>query len=206
MPDAPWVDAALAEYEAHRAEVLAEAQGQQHTLALGGTAVGILVAGAFNVWDDRLPSTVAFLAAIPLLCGLILVQWAGRAFGMMTVGVYLEGLERALRAAHASTPSPVLTWEETLVKMRPKEWWKPHYGWNDFGAVAVFALLAAGSVTLGAYRGYSGNEVIVGIVAAAEIVVLLVFTVSLARSLTTVRERARKEFPPPDGPRSAGAA
>ena len=62
-----WIEAALAEYGAHREEVLAEASGQQHTLALGATVVGILVAGAFNVWDDQLLATVAFLGAVPLL-------------------------------------------------------------------------------------------------------------------------------------------
>jgi hypothetical protein len=62
-----WVDAALAEYEAHRAEVVAEAEARQHTLAFGATAVGIVAAGGFNVWDEKLVATVAFLAAVPLI-------------------------------------------------------------------------------------------------------------------------------------------
>jgi hypothetical protein len=192
---ADWIGAALAEYEAHRAEVLAEGQGQQQTLALGATAVGILVAGAFNVWDDRLLATIAFLGAIPLLCILILIQWAGRAFGMMRVGVYLEGLEDALRNAYVSAPAPVLTWEQTLVSMRPNRWWKPHYGWNDFGAVAVFASFAAGSIALGAYRGFGGHEGLVAILTAIQAVVLLLFTATLAWNLATVRQRARADFP-----------
>ena len=164
-----WTGAALAEYDAHRAEVLAEAQGQHQTLALGGTAVGILVAGAFNVWDDALLATIAFLGAIPLLCMLVLIQVAGRAYGMMLVGVYLEGLERALRGAYALAPGPVLSWEETLVVMRTKHWWSLRYGWSDLGAVGVFAVFAAGSIALGAYRGYAGHERLVVVLTAIQI-------------------------------------
>jgi hypothetical protein len=129
-----WVTGALAEYEAHRAEVLSEATAQQQTLALGATAVGILVAGGFNVWDDQLVASVAFLAAVPLLSLLILVQWTGRALGLMRVGVYLEGLEDALRTAYSSAPSSVLVWEKTLAKARRSNWWTPFRtrpGWTS---------------------------------------------------------------------------
>jgi hypothetical protein len=55
-------------------------------------------------------------------------------------------------SAYASAPPPFLTWEETLASMRQTQRWRQRYGWNDFGAIAVFALLAAGSIALGAYR------------------------------------------------------
>jgi hypothetical protein len=191
---AEWIDAALVEYEAHRAEVLAEAQGQQQTLALGATAVGILFAGAFNVWDDRVLAVAAFLGAIPLLCILVLIQWAGRASGIMLVGVYLEGLECALREAYASPPAPVLTWERSLVNMRPSRW-RPRYAWHEFGAVAVFAMLAAGSIALGAYRGYEQYTTLVVALVTLQVVIVSFFTAVLAWSLATVRKRARREFP-----------
>lgn len=116
---------------------------------------------------------------------------------MMRVGVYLEGLENALRIACSAAPPPVLTWEKTLLSTRPSKWWKPHYGWNDFGAVAVFVLLAANSIALGAYRGYAGHEELVAVLAAIEAVVMLLFTVMLAWNLATVRQRARGDFPRP---------
>jgi hypothetical protein len=190
-----WITAALAEYEAHRAEVLAEAQGQQQTLALGATAVGILIAGAFNVWDDRLLAASAFFGAIPLLCVLVLMQWTGRAFGMMRVGAYLEGLENALRTAYPAAPPPVLTWESMLLTTRPSKKWRPHYGWNDFGAGAVFVLLAAGSIALGAYRGYAEHEELVAALAGVEALLLGLFAATLARSLAIVREEARRDLP-----------
>jgi hypothetical protein len=194
---AGWIEAALAEYEAHRAEVLAESQGQQQTLALGATAVGILAAGGFNVWDERLLATIAFLGAAPLLSVLVLIQWAGRAYGMMRVGVYLERLETALRNAHPSAPAPILTWEKTIAAARPEQWWKPHAGWNDFGAVAVFALLAGGSIGLGAYRAWEGYETLTTIVAAIQVGILLLFTGTLAFNVATVRQRARDDFESP---------
>lgn len=190
-----WRTAVLAEYQAHRAEVLAEGQGQQQTLAFGATAVGILAAGGFNVWDDRLLAAAVFLGAIPLLCVLILVQWSGRTAGLMRIGVYLERLEKALRSGYPSAPRSVLCWEETLSNLRPTQWWRPHHGWNDIGAFSVFVLLAAGSIALGAYRGYEGNELLVSLLAGLEGAVLLIFAGPLAWHLLTVRQRARRDFP-----------
>jgi hypothetical protein len=193
--DPDWRNVVLAEYQAHRAEVLAEGQGQQQTLTFGVTAVGILAAGGFNVWDDRLPAVGVFLGAIPFLCILILVQWSGRTAGLMRIGAYLERLEKALRRGYPNAPASVLSWEETLAKLRPKRWWKPHHGWSDFGAFSIFVLLAAGSIALGTYRGYAGNESLVIVLVALEGAVLLAFAGPLAWHLLTVRQRARRDFP-----------
>lgn len=190
----PWADVAIAEYEAHRAEVVSEAQAQQHILALGATAVGVVIAGAFNVWDDQLLATLAFLLVVPLLSALVLIQWAGRATAMMRVGVYLERLEGTL-ARHTTAPTPVLTWEATLARMRPEHLWKPQAGWNDFGAVGIFALLSAGSIGLGAYKGWSGHEVEVGIVAAIQGLLLTGFIYLLGQGVATARQEARTNFP-----------
>jgi len=192
--DSGWIGGALAEYEAHRAEVLSEAAGQQQTLALGATAVGILVAGGFNVWDDQLLASVAFLAAVPLLSILILVQWAGRALGLMRVGVYLEGLEDALRTAYSEVPPSVLVWEKTLAKARPRNWWTPHYEWNDFGALAIFLLLAAGSIALGGYRAYHGHEGTAVVAVSLESVVLSICAFALFRAIAHVREDVRRDL------------
>jgi hypothetical protein len=136
-----WVGAVLAEYEAHRSEVVSEAETQQQTLALGATAVGLVVAGAFNVWNNKLLGSVAFLGLVPLLCLFVLIQWVGRAAGLMRVGLYLEQLEAALRAAYSSAPPKAFTWETTLASTtRRGRWWKASYEWHDFGAIAIFAL------------------------------------------------------------------
>src|SRR6266540_4130644 len=109
-----WIDAALEEYKAHRAEVLANQQSQHQSLGLGVTAIGILAAGAFNVWgDDRFVATVVFMAGIPSLTLVVLVVWAGSVLGMMRVGAYLEELETTLRGAYANVPDSVLIWETT---------------------------------------------------------------------------------------------
>jgi hypothetical protein len=189
-----WVEAALKEYEAHRAEILNEAAAQQQILALGATAIGIVVAGGFNVWDNKLIATVAFLAAVPLLSVLVLVQWAGRAYAMMRVGVYLERLETAARNTLAA-PDPVLTWEATLAKLRPDRPWHVQSGWNDFGAVGVFALLAGGSIALGAYRGWAGHEVLVGILTVTLGFVIAASVVAVTRGVADARAEARRNFP-----------
>jgi hypothetical protein len=188
-----WFEAALAEYDAHRAEVVSEAQAQQHILALGATAVGVVIAGAFNVWDDQLLATLAFLLVVPLLSALVLVQWAGRATAMMRVGVYLEQVERTL-AGHTGAPVPLLTWEATLARLRPESVWKPQAGWNDFGAVGIFGLLSAGSIALGAYKGWNGHEVGIGVVGVIQGLLLSVFVVFLGRGVASARKEARTSF------------
>jgi hypothetical protein len=191
-----WLTAALREYDAHRAEVLAEGAAQQQILALGATAVGVVVAGGFNVWTNQLIATVAFLGAVPVLSVLVLVQWAGRAYAMMRVGVYLERLESAVRT-HSDAPVPVLRWEETLATLRPNKPWKPQPGWNDFGAVGLFALLAAGSIALGAYRGWAGNEILVAILTVLQALVITASAVAVARGVAAARTQAREQFPEP---------
>jgi hypothetical protein len=200
-----WIEPALAEYEAHRAEVLAQGAAQQQHLALGATAVGVIVAGAFNVWDERLLAAIAFLAVVPLLSVFVLVQWAGSAAAMMRVGGYLEGLETAI-ASSTSAPAPVLTWEATLAGLRPKQRWKPQAGWSDFGALAIFALLAGGSLALGAYRGWSGHGVLVGLLTAIEGVILLLIVAAIAHGVATARRQARENFPKPALDSQAGSA
>jgi hypothetical protein len=203
----PWFTAALAEYEAHRAEVLAEAQSQQQTLALGATAVGVVVAGGFNVWDDRVLVAAAFLAAVPLLSILVLVQWVGRAVGIMTVGVYLERLEEALRTASAPPDHVhVLVWEKTLEARPPGKWWKPSYLWTDLGGGGIFGLLALGSVGLGWYRAYPVHEALVSVLAATELVALLLFTVALLAAAASAREDARTQFRIPEDGDGASAS
>jgi hypothetical protein len=188
------VDAVLVEYEAHRAEVLAEAAAQQQTLALGATAVGVVIAGAFNVWDDRLLVAIAFLGVVPLLSLVVLIQWAGRASGLMRVGVYLEKLEDTVREAHPVLPSWVFSWEKTRARTRPDKWWHPQYEWTDYGAIGVFVLLAFGSVGLGAYRAYAGYAAAVVPIVAVEWVVLAGFSAALLYDVATVRSRVRRDL------------
>jgi hypothetical protein len=194
----PWVDAVLAEYEAHRHEVLAEAQAQQQTLALGATAVGLVVAGGFNVWDNRTLASVAFLGVVPLLCLFVLVQWVGRAVGLLQVGVYLEQLEDALRVAFPSAPPRVLVWERTLAgasdRQEQRRRWEPRYVWQDYAAIAIFAVLAYGSIALGSYRIYSRHH-ITGIAAiVVEALLLSVLALRFLRGVATARRRLRQSL------------
>jgi hypothetical protein len=192
---ADWTSAVLAEYEAHRLEVVSEAETQQQTLALGATAVGLVVAGAFNVWSNRLLVSIAFLGLIPLLCLFVLVQWVGRAAGLMRVGLYLEQLEDALRTGYRTAPPQAFTWEKTLADTtRRGHWWEASYEWHDFGAVAIFALLAYGSIALGAYRAYADHEAIVIVLVVLEIVLLTALAIRLLREVATARQKVRQSL------------
>ena len=190
-----WTDAVLAEYAAHRSEVISEAETQQQTLALGATAVGLVVAGAFNVWSNKLLVSIAFLGVVPLLCLFVLIHWVGRAAGLLRVGVYLQQLEEALRAAYPDAPPNVLIWEKTLERTtRQGRWWKASYEWHDFGAIGIFALLAYGSIALGAYRAYARHESSVIVLVIIEVLVMSGFAIRLLSEVAMARQRLRQHF------------
>ncbi len=187
-----WATAVLTEYEAHRSEVVAERKPNSRRLRWGATSIRLVVAGAFNVWSNTLLVAVAFLGLIPLLCLFVLVQWVGRAAGLMRVGVYLERLEEALRVAYPSAPQQVFNWEKSLATTaRSAKWWEQRYEWHDFGAIAIFALFAYGSIALGGYRAVEGHETTVLVAVIAEILILSALAVRLLAEVGTARKRAR---------------
>ena len=138
----PWVSAALEEYKVHRAAYLEGLASAQRTLALGITAVGILVAGAFNVWDssDPLPATLLFLVAIPLVCALVVLQWAGQMLFLVLRHRYLLALESTLRNAYPSGPTTLFTWEDLWAEYFGRR----HQG-SIRGAVTPITLLFGGA-------------------------------------------------------------
>ncbi len=153
-----WLDAALAEYEAHRQEILAMTQAQHSTLALGVTAIGILAAGAFNVWnEDRVVAPIVFIAVVPLLTSMILVIWASQVVGMFNIGHYLRGLEARIGDAVGDGPGGIMSWEETATKEKIRTR-TPTYAWHYVAVIVLFGILTVGSIVLGAYRAWSVYE------------------------------------------------
>ena len=133
-------------------------QAQHSTLALGVTAIGILSAGAFNVWaDDRFVASVVFLGAVPLLTSMILVVWVSQVVGMLNVGRYLLRLETSIAAALDHPPTGLMTWEADASRERVLSR-KPTYAWHYVAVLILFAILMAASIVLGAYRAWDEHE------------------------------------------------
>jgi hypothetical protein len=201
-----WIEIALEEFKARRETVLALLNTTQTTLAFGATTVGILIAGSLNVWEDRLVASVAFLVAIPLVCVVVLANWAGLVLGMMALSVYLVDLEKTLRGAYRDVPDTVFVWQAPWTAgfvLRPPrmKWWIPDFRWLAGIGPAIFVLLAGGSIILGAYRGYDGNEVLITVVAVTEGFVLVVVSFLVVRGLATASKhfRAKSEAPEAGG-------
>jgi MFS family permease len=191
-----WRELALEDFKARRASVIALLQATQTALTFGATTVGILIAGSLNVWEERLLASLAFLVAIPLVCVIVLVNWAGLVIALMQLGAYNARLERTLRESYENVPDSVMSWEahwaaRFLVKRPNKKWWIPDIRWAAGAAPVIFVLLAAGSIVLGAYRGFAGNEVAILVIAVLEGLVLVLVSILLARELTTGHERFR---------------
>jgi hypothetical protein len=170
-----WATAALEEYKAHRAAILDTQTAGHQTLALGVTAVGVLVAGAFNVWDskDALPATALFLVVIPTVSVLVLVQGSGLMLFVVQRGIYLRSIEHALRDAYGA-PAKLFTWEDEFderYRVR-KERWKPALRWHKHATTFMFVLLAVGSIGLGVYKGFDSSPEVVAGIAGVELLVL----------------------------------
>jgi hypothetical protein len=184
----PWVSAALEEYKVHRAAYLEGLASAQRTLALGITAVGILVAGAFNVWDssDPLPATLLFLVAIPLVCALVVLQWAGQMLFLVLRHRYLLALESTLRNAYPSGPTTLFTWEDLWAEyFRPTGGkWKPDHRWLTNATVPLFGLVAVGSLVLGAAKGWDDARAVVASAAIVEFVAFATLGIRLLRALS----------------------
>jgi hypothetical protein len=72
-----WLELTLAEYEAIRAEILTTMETQQGARRFGTAALSILVIGAFNIWKDKLATTLVFLFVVPFVSKLVLTIWIG---------------------------------------------------------------------------------------------------------------------------------
>jgi hypothetical protein len=171
---ARWVTAGLADYNARREEVLAGQKAQQQTITLGGVALTIVGTAAFHVWDERLLATWAFLAVIPLVCFVVIAQWAAQTTGIKTFGPYLRDLEEKLRCACDAPSEHVLRWEE-YVAARSRRLWR-----HEGIAVAALVPIMWASIGLGAYKfEQGGQEVTARVVSSLWGVLLTVGAVGL---------------------------
>jgi len=146
-----WTDLALEEYRALRAEVVATMQTQGNSLSFGSATLGLVAAGAFNVWKEAFLTTVIFMFVVPFVCSLVLIIWMGEVTMMHRAGEHLLGLETELQRAFGVKPEgPVFSWESHL-RSGPRR--ERHFGWNYAAIIWMFLSIAAGSVLLGMYRG-----------------------------------------------------
>jgi hypothetical protein len=135
---------------------------------------------------------VVFLGAVPILSAVVLMLWFVQVVGMLQVGVYLEGLENALRSELPDAPPQVLTWETSL-REDARRVWQPRYDWVGLIVIALFTVIAGASILLGAYRGYADHPETVVAVASVEAVVFLLFAGGLVREAKGARKRAAEK-------------
>lgn len=113
----------------------------------------------------------------------------------MRVGLYLELLEAALRTAYSSAPPKGFNGRKTLASTtRRGSWWKANYEWHDFGAIAIFALLAYGSIAIGAYRAYAQHESTVIVLVVLESLLLSALAIRFLLEVATARQRVRQSL------------
>ena len=154
----PWLELALAEYQALREEILTTMETQQGTLRFGTATLSILVVGALNVWDDKLVTALAFLFVIPFLANLVITIWMGEVTRMMRAGDHLAEVETRFQAVYPEMPYPVMGWERGLRDPRsPTTRHKRHYEWNYLAIILMYWTMAVASLAVGVYRGLSGG-------------------------------------------------
>jgi hypothetical protein len=190
-PKPAWLDLAVTEYQAVRAEILTTMQTQQGALQFGTAALSILVVGALNVWEDKLITTVAFLVVVPFLSNLVVTIWIGEVTRMMRAGDHLQRVEERFREVLPEMPEPVMRWETALrARTSPTTRWKTHYEWNYLAIIFMFWSIAVAAMGLGVYRGTSGgmpiSAVWVWLIGAAIFLASVVGLYLILRQLATV--------------------
>jgi hypothetical protein len=103
------VEVMLEEYRTLRQEVFTSMGTQQSILSFGTAALGILLAGAFNVFGEPLPAALIFLLFVPLVSHLILVLWMTEVVRMLRAGYFLARVERKVDDLMES--KELLSWE-----------------------------------------------------------------------------------------------
>jgi len=103
------VEVMLEEYRTLRQEVFTSMGTQQSILSFGTAALGILLAGAFNVFGEPLPAALIFLLFVPLVSHLILVLWMTEVVRMLRAGYFLARIER--KVDELTDCTDLLSWE-----------------------------------------------------------------------------------------------
>lgn len=207
---ADWVDVALEEYRALRAEVLITFQTQHTTLTWGTAALGILIGLGFNAWDERFIAQFTFLGAVPAIAYLVLIIWMGELTRMMRVGKYLSELEGRINES-LRPQAAALGWETFLRKEAAVPGKTGHRLWNYRAVILVYQSLAVGAVAIGLDRRGSTSAV-TGLIFIAETIAFVLVTAFLywqwCARIGSARGRVSRSFgslcrwlriPPPRG-------
>jgi hypothetical protein len=155
-----WLNIALEEYKALRAEILTTMQTQQSTLTIGTAALGVIAAGAFNLWKEAFVATILFLFVAPFLSKLVLTIWIGEVTRMMRAGRYLHEFETAVHREMPEFPDWVMKWETRLREADPASpitRWERHYEWNYLAIILMYWSIGVASIVLGAWRAAHGG-------------------------------------------------
>ena len=166
----------LDEYKIQRTAESERVQRSQHTVTFGGATIGILIAAGFNIWEQVLPATLIFLVVVPLVSTAVAVQWVGLMRSYVRTHQYVNALERAIKAKlGGEAPS------DLFAKHTPGR-----EAWFQSAGMAVFGLLAAGSIVLGVYKAHH-HKALVLTFGTAEFIALLIVALLLMLSLQRLR-------------------
>lgn len=184
-----WLQLAIKEYEALRAEILTTMETQQGALRFGTAALSILIIGTFNVWEDKLVTTLAFLFVVPFLSNLVITIWIGEVTRMMRAGDHVSRVEAQFQELYPDMPKPFMRWETGLRDPSSTTTrWKRHYEWNYLAIILMFWAISVASMGLGVYRGISGGMPVSA--AAVWASGLLVFAASVVGLFLILRQLA----------------
>ena len=187
-----WLELALEEYRALRAEIVATMETQDGGLRFGIAALGIVSAAGFNVWDETVAATLIFLVVIPFVSVVVLTVWMGEVARMMRAGAHILKLEEVFQDRIAGLPEPIMRWETNLRdRAADTTRWDRHYEWNYVAIVLVFWAIGLASIAAGLYRALWGddpldNEFTIVVAAGAVTGLTVVALFLILRKLATV--------------------
>lgn len=195
MPD--WLDVALEEYRALRAEIVATLETQYATLTFGTAAVGLLVGFGFNAWDEAFVAQIAFLGAVPAVAYLVLVIWMGELTRMMRAGDYLAELECRINEEVRAVDRPDALGWETFLRKEAEEGKTAQHRWHYRAIIGMYQLLAIASIAVGMHRlglSASGKTVLILLAEAVAFIFVASFLYWQWCARLRVRGRVYKAF------------
>ena len=202
------VNVVLEEYRTLRQEALTSMGTQQSILSFGTAALGILLAGAFNVFNEPLPAALVFLLFVPLLSDLVFVLWMTEVVRMLRAGYFLARVER--RVDELMAHEDLLSWER-WAHARPSATEAPDdirlvlrdVDRQSFEIVAAMLMsIAIGGIAIGNYEITRFDDSRMAWIAALN-VVTLVFSTALAVKAHRIHEsgkrlRNERDYRPPE--------
>ncbi|MDD3478414.1 MAG: hypothetical protein PHP32_06010 [Candidatus Izemoplasmatales bacterium] len=163
MPEHPYFDIALNEYNALRTEINNAMANQQSILNYGIASIGIILAFSTSNWQEMIIVDIILVFLIPLIGLLVATIWLGEVNRIARAGQFLVVKENRINDLFLKMEEndtifqnqPVLIWENYLRDLKKNGSDKSIKTiWNYRAILLLLGILSTTSIAIGIYHNY----------------------------------------------------